>query len=455
MRKVLVVVLATAAALTAAARASAASDTAGAPRDSTHRPQGPPMSASTSLGLPMTRDGSGTGWNPDVSSMYGWMYHARRWMYMVHGSVYLRYTAQDVFHEGGRGGAKWDAPNWIMGMAQRRVGEKGLLHFNLMMSADRLTEGGAGYPLLFQTGESWNDKPLVDRQHPHDLFAEVSASYAYAIDRDQDVFVYIGYPGEPALGPVTFMHRPSAFFDPDAPVGHHWQDATHITFGVATLGYRLKDWKLEVSDFTGREPDENRYNFDKPRMDSYSARLSFAPAKNYTFQVSEGYIKSPELLEPQINVWRTTASAQAGYDLAGGRALDLCLVWGMNKNEYEDPNQSILAEAAYRVRTWAWYTRYEWVQKTGEELRQPPAIYSLNALTLGLNKELLHTGELTWALGAQTTLDLPDQRLKTAYGNLPIGGEVFLQVRPRLMHMGHRNAKKAEKPMNMDMDMKM
>jgi hypothetical protein len=31
------------------------------------------------------------------------------------------------------------------------------------------------------------------------------------------------------------MHRPSQH-DPDAPIGHHWQDSTHITFGVATLG---------------------------------------------------------------------------------------------------------------------------------------------------------------------------------------------------------------------------
>ena len=440
--------LLTLATLLTSATAAAAQPPAG---DSTSRPQGPPMSASTSLNLPMTRDGSGTGWNPDVSSMYGWMYHAKKWMYMVHGSVYLRYTAQDVFHEGSHGGAKWDAPNWIMGMAQRRVGERGLLHFNLMMSLDRLTEGGAGYPLLFQTGESWHGQPLIDTQHPHDLFAEASVSYAYAINKNQDVFAYVGYPGEPALGPVTFMHRPSAFYDPDAPIGHHWQDATHITFGVATIGYRLQNWKLEVSNFTGREPDENRYNFDKPRMDSYSARLSFAPSAHYTFQVSEGYIKSPELLEPAFNVWRSTASVQAGYDLKNDHAIDASMVWGQNKETGLSPDNSFLLEAAYRVRSWAWYTRYEWVQKNGDELDFAPllSIYPVQALTLGLNKRLFHTGELEWALGGQTTLNLPDHRMQPYYGNLPVGGEVFLQVRPRTMKMGHKTAK----PMNMDMSM--
>lgn len=407
------------------------------------RPKGPPMSHSTSLNLPMTRDGSGTGWAPDLSPMYGWMHHSPHWMYMVHGNVDLRYTAQDVFKDGSRGGAKWDAPNWIMGMAQRRVGTKGLLHFNLMMSLDRLTLGGAGYPLLFQTGESWKGIPLVDHQHPHDLFAEVSASYAYALSKNQDLFLYLGYPGEPALGPVAFMHRPSAFYDPDAPLSHHWQDATHITFGVATLGYRLDRWKLEISSFTGREPDENRYNFDKPRMDSYSARLSFAPSVHYSLQVSEGYIKSPEALEPGIDVWRTTASAMAGYALSGDRSLDASLVWGMNKGVGALPDNSLLLETAYRVRTWAWYLRYEWVQKTAEELVLSPSeydpadIFSINALTLGLNKALARTGPLQLALGAQVTLNRADGRLDPLYGSLPVGAEVFLQIHPTGMHMGH------------------
>ena len=33
-----------------------------------------------------------------------------------------------------------------------------------------------------------------------------------------------------------FMHRPSAADDPFAPLGHHWQDATHEAFGVVTTG---------------------------------------------------------------------------------------------------------------------------------------------------------------------------------------------------------------------------
>src|SRR5581483_760599 len=204
-----------------------------------HMPMDVPMSHQLSLNLPVNRNGSGTGWLPDASPMYGYMVHSKKWMYMVHGNIFLGYTNQDFTSKGSRGDQKVSVPNWFMLMAQRKMGAKGLFHYNVMLSLDPVTEGGNGYPLLFQSGESWKGKPLVDRQHPHDLFSELSVSYSYAFSQKIDAYVYIGYPGEPALGSVAFMHRPSALPDPDAPISHHWNDATHITFGVATVGIRL------------------------------------------------------------------------------------------------------------------------------------------------------------------------------------------------------------------------
>ncbi|CAN5393920.1 hypothetical protein BH09BAC6_BH09BAC6_06810 [soil metagenome] len=267
------------------------------------------MSSAQSKNLPMGRDGSGTSWLPDASPMYGIMLNSGKWSYMLHGSIALRYTKQDLLNKGSRGGDQLDAPNWFMGMAQRNVGKNGLLHFNVMMSLDRLTEGGDGYPLLFQTGESWNGVPLVDRQHPHDLFSELSASYTYSFSKKTDLSIYVGYPGEPALGPVAFMHRPSAMSNPDAPISHHWSDATHVTFGVATIGFRVGELKIEASSFSGSEPDENRYNFDRPKINSWSARLNYNPSANWALQVSHSFIKGPEFLRPNENVYRSTASA--------------------------------------------------------------------------------------------------------------------------------------------------
>jgi hypothetical protein len=398
-------------------------------------------SSSQSLNLPMTRDGSGTSWLPDASPMYGIMLSGGKWSYMLHGNVTLRYTKQDVFDNGSRGGDKLDGPNWFMGMAQRPVGENGLVHFNLMMSLDPLTEGGGGYPLLFQTGESWKGLPLIDHQHPHDLFSEVSASYAYAFSKKSDISIYVGYPGEPALGPVAFMHRPSAMSDPDAPISHHWSDATHITFGVATIGFRYDQFKIEASSFTGREPDENRYDFDQPKFDSWSARLDFNPSANWALQVSHGFIKSPEALHPDENVYRTTASATYSLPFGEEKTFNATALWGQNKTPGQDGDNSALLEGDLRIRKLALYTRYEFVQKTTEELVLNPLVYGdntlfpVNAITLGLNYDLLKIGTLNLAGGAQLTYYPTDSRLSSLYGKNPMGGEVFLRLYPRLMKM--------------------
>lgn len=105
-----------------------------------------------------------------------------------------------------------------------------------MVSLDPIIEKGYGYPLLYQSGETFRGRPIHDRQHPHDFVSELT-TFSYKIDEKQSVFFYAGLPGQPALGPPTFMHRASAMNNPDAPLGHHWQDSWHITFGVVTAGY--------------------------------------------------------------------------------------------------------------------------------------------------------------------------------------------------------------------------
>lgn len=399
------------------------------------------MSDPFSLNLPMERHGSGTGWLPDASPMYGYMFHAKNWNYMLHGNLFLRYTDQDFTKKGSRGGDKFDAPNWFMFMGQRKVGKSGLFHFSSMISLDPITEGGAGYPLLFQSGETYKGNALVDRQHPHDLFSELSVSYAQALSKKADVFVYLGYPGEPALGPVAFMHRASALDNPDAPISHHWIDATHITFGVATLGIRYGDFKLEGSSFTGREPDENRYNFDKPLFDSWSGRLSYNPSRNWALQVSHGFIKSPEALHKDEDVNRTTASAVYSLPLKHDATFNATAVWGMNKTAGHDGEHAALLEASWRKDRLALHGRYEWVQKSIEELVLDENIYGhdavfpVNAVTAGFNYDLFKIGQTRIAGGAQFTYYHADKRLNDLYGKNPMAFEVYLRLYPGLMKM--------------------
>ncbi len=399
------------------------------------------MSHSFSPTLPMSRNGSGTGWMPDAAPIYGAMYHAKSWMYMVHYNLFLRYNNQDISGKGSRGDDGLDAPNWLMFMGQRKVGSKGLFHFNTMFSLDAVTLGNDGYPLLFQSGEAYKGKPIVDRQHPHDLFSELSVSYAQALSKKADVFLYLAYPGEPALGPVAFMHRPSALYNPDAPLSHHWADATHITFGVATLGVRLGDVKLEGSSFTGREPNEHRFDFDRPRFDSWSGRLSYNPSKSWALQVSHGFIKSPEELHAEENVARTTASAIYSLPLANNGWFNAIALWGQNKIKEHDAENAFLLEGSWRKRKLAIHTRYEYVQKSLEELALNEATYGhdavfpVNAFTLGFSYDLLNMGKSKLAGGSQATLYKADNKLNSLYGKNPMAVEVYLRFYPSLMKM--------------------
>jgi hypothetical protein len=398
------------------------------------------MSHSFSLNLPMSRNGSGTSWLPDASPMYGLMKHNGPWLFMFHGNVAPRYIATDISNKGARGNEKFSFPNWFMAMGQRKTGENGLFHFNAMLSLDRLTEGGDGYPLLFQTGESWEDQPLVDKQHPHDLFSELSVSYTHSLSKKTDLSLYLGYPGEPALGSAAFMHRPSALANPDAPISHHWNDGTHITFGVATLGFRYDKLKLEVSSFTGREPDEDRVAFDKPRFDSYSGRIQYNPSENWAFQVSKGWVKSPESLHPGEDVNRTIASAIYSLKIADEHFFNASALWGLNKTPGRDGENAALLEAAYRARKLEFYSRYEWVQKSNEELNLDPITYDenlfkVNALTVGLAYDVLRVGNLRLAAGSQLTAYHAAENLNSLYGKNPYSGQIFFRLYPTLMKM--------------------
>lgn len=398
------------------------------------------MTHGFSLNLPMTRNGSGTGWQPDATPMYAYMKHGNKWNYMLHGSLFLRYTAQNFNNKDKRGqDSKISLPNWVMGMAQRQVGKNGLLTLRAMISLDRLTDGGAGYPLLFQSGETWKGEALIDRQHPHDLISELAVGYTQRINEKMDISIYAGYPGEPALGPTAFMHRMSAFNNPDAVLGHHWQDATHITFGVVTAGVRYGKFKLEGSSFTGREPDENCFNFDKPRFDSYSYRLLFNPSKNWAIQASRGFIKSPEAGHAGQNVNRTTASIQHSGKLSGeNHWVASSIVWGYNDARGHSEH-SFLAESNVQLNKWAIYGRYEFVQKSDHELgilwydKVEKEKFGVSLLSVGTNRQIASVGNTIIQAGGQIGLYGIDKLLHTMYGKVPVSGQVYLRVTPGRM----------------------
>jgi len=392
------------------------------------------MHSSIDLAEPMSREGSGTSWLPDSSPMYARMFMFGENMLMLHGAFFPRYTNVSTR----RGDDRIDAPNWFMAMYSHPLTDSAQFGARLMMSLDPLTEQGRGYPLLFQSGETWNGEPLHDRQHPHDLFDELSFSLSQKFDHDLSAYFYFGYPGEPALGPPTFMHRPSAMDDPDAPIGHHWQDSTHVTFGVATVGVAWNNVKIEGSIFTGREPDEDRYDFDQPEFDSYSGRLSWNPTRNLALQVSFGYIKSPEAIDPELNRHRTTASAIYNLPLGNDRNWSNSFVWGQNNDTAgQGKTQSFLVESDYQRGRDTVYFRWERVGKSGEELVLNAAadtrVFPVSAYTLGYVRDLSHGDGLDIGLGTQFTINNRPDTLDHYYGDdLGYAFEFFLRIRPSL-----------------------
>ena len=308
---------------------------------------------------PSNREASGTSWQPESSPHQGIHATYGDWMTMTHGFVNLIYDKQG----GPRGDAKTFSTSMLMMMGQRPLAD-GTLGLRGMISADALM-GKGGYPLLLQTGETANGTtPLVDRQHPHDLFMELAVTYSRQLSDESSLFGYFGLPGEPALGPPAFMHRFSSEDNPAAPLSHHWLDSTHVTFGVVTAGYIYDRFKLEGSLFRGREPDQFRYNIETGALDSGSIRFSFNPTGDWSMQVSRGRIKSPEQLEPEVDVTRTTASVIRNKAF-GANNWQTTLAWGRNAASTGLATNAYLLESAILVsKTHTFFARAERASKT-------------------------------------------------------------------------------------------
>jgi hypothetical protein len=394
------------------------------------------------LGISMDRMGSGTTWIPDAVSLPSRHVTAGSWNFMLHGFAFGQYIRQG----GSRGDDQLGSLNWAMLMASRTVAG-GRLQLRTMLSLDPGTVTGRGYPLLLQTGETYGGAPLHDRQHPHDFWMELGVLYERQVSDRLGVAFYAAPSGEPALGPVAFMHRPSAMDDPVAPLGHHWQDATHTSFGVVTLGVFGYRWKLEASAFNGREPDEHRWNFDTIRLDSYAGRLTLNPSDRWSLSAAYGFLKSPEAHAPDQSAHRVTAAAMYGAPLGHEGQFAATAVYGVNRMSGHlvpaEWSHTFLVEAeAVFDRRHTVFGRAEWVRKTAEDLVIPVADldqhFHLGSLSVGAVRELGSGLGMTLGLGLRGTLNLLPPSLVPYYGSrTPLGGMVFLRVRPvRASHAG-------------------
>lgn len=378
----------------------------------------------------MAREGSGTAWQPERFGMEGVMLGTGAWSVMAHGAATFVYDDQG----GPRGGRKSFAESMFMAMATRPAAG-GTLGLRAMVSFDPAM-GRGGYPLLFQSGETADGhEHLVDRQHPHDAFMELATSYSHRFGEQGAAYLYAGLPGEPALGPSAFMHRASGMASPEAPITHHWIDSTHVAMGVVTLGASYGDFKAEASRFRGREPDQFRWNVETGRLDSSSWRLTWNPSREWSLQASRGRLHSPEQLDPEVNVVRTTASASHETEI-DGRRWATTLAWGRNDKSGPEGARALdgwLLESTLRfLPRHSAFARIE--QVDNDELldhHDPRAgtAFRVRKLSVGYVFDVARSGPVQWSVGALSSAYQVPEALRPDYGKHPVSSMVFVQAR--------------------------
>ncbi|MFL6280539.1 MAG: hypothetical protein ACJ731_10540 [Vicinamibacterales bacterium] len=402
--------------------------------------------AANAVDLFPARDASGTAWLPEDTPMFGSQHSWSGWDVMLNGVAFASflYEPGDVHRTGGFSTHQFVSTNWGMLMARRRAGPA-RVGIRAMVSLEPWSVPGCGYISFLATGEVCEKDTIHDRQHPHDLVMELAADYDRALRGSWRWQLYGGLAGEPALGPPAFPHRISAMLNPIAPMSHHWMDSTHITFGLVTAGVYDRRWKLEMSVFNGREPDENRGDLDLAALDSFSGRVTLLPNDRLALQISAGHLRDehPEFApHPPSNVDRATASATYHRPLGTGGIWATTLAWGVNSGlvvipigDFNTTTHALLLEssATFDDRH-TWFGRGEVVQKPAEDLHAHEYradIFTLAKIQGGYVRQFKPWKGLTTGLGGSVSLSIVPPELAPRYGGrVAPGVAVFATIRP-------------------------
>jgi hypothetical protein len=360
------------------------------------------------------------------------------WHWTADGNVFFGYNYQQRLYADF---SAWESQNWLMGSGERQLGN-GRLTIESMISLEPFTLSAEGSPQLFQTGETYQQIPIVNRQHPHDLVMGLGGTYRY--NRGGTTLVFgADLVGSPTLGPVPFMHRESARNNPQVPITHHFMDSAHVSTGVVRAGVETGGFTFEGSVFRGAEPDEDRTNIERPALNSWAGRIGYRRG-SWSAQFSAGHIKEPEWFEPYDHT-RLTASVAFNGTVAG-RRLNATLGWGENREKVviNGVSDGYLLEwdFAPSART-ALYGRAEIALKQlfglGFHPRgfEHPHVYShLDTLTIGAVRDIINVRRTRVGIGADVTLYHMSPDLLQYYDGSH-SYHIFLRWRPNAAPTGH------------------
>ena len=369
--------------------------------------------------------GSGTSRLPATEGMMHGLHFGAGddWMVMAHGYAWAVATDQS----GPRGDSGVYVQSMAMLSAERETGW-GRVEARTMLSLEPLMDN-RGYPNLFATGETAGGEPLVDRQHPHDLFMELAARVDVNVGDSASLFLYGGPVAEPAIGPSAFMHRSSARYNPEAPITHHWFDSTHITYGVVSAGYSSATWQVEASAFRGAEPDERRWNIETPALDSWAVRATLNPTPKWSIQASHAFLKQPEAGHPGENEHRTTASVHYASD----NGLSAMLAFSAKNRDPGPVLTAWLGEVNWNVSDH--HTLFGRAENVANDELFPDHAsplhdqrFRVTKVQLGYAYRLPLGEQFTLALGGTVAAFYAPAALDSAYGRRPIGATLFARL---------------------------
>ncbi|MDI1477935.1 hypothetical protein [Polyangium sp. y55x31] len=399
----------------------------------------PPMLGPLDLGV--NRNPSGTAWEPDTTPMFGTRTQVDCWDLIQQQNVFTGYDLA----LGPRGGRGFTSMNWQTFLARRRFdGAEVKIRWTWSLEALGLTAEGS--PSLLQIPNRDVRAPVVDRQLPQEAFMELSLLVTAPLGEDLALQIYVAPAGEPALGPPSYTRRFSAFADPFAPLGHSMQDAAHVTHGVLTLGLLMRRWKVEASWFNGRPHDDDPLDFDLAPPDAYAARFTLNPLRFLSLQASGAWLRNPDRRMPGVSITRATASAFVGVPLgdpAAGSHLGASAIFGQNAPSEGPTTRSGLVEATLLLSDrHEIFARAEILQRSGRELLLPAPldsrVFPIRSLALGY----VHSfplGPIRPGLGLRfDATDVVTDELARRYGDrVPLGGMIFLRLRPPVMELPH------------------
>jgi len=345
---------------------------------------------------------------------------------------------------GPRGVTQFAAPNMFMLDVGRSLGQRHFANLDLMGATELWTYPQRGYPELLQIGEEHSDgEPFIDAQHPHTSpIMGLTLSDTVTLGSSETLKLFFAPRGESTDGPIPFMHRDSARYDPDAPLGHHvGQDVGHISSTVIGAQLVLGRVTLEASAFNGTEPNPTVVSLPLAPINSEALRISYAfvPAHSVMASVANAQQQDPQY-PGTTSATRLSASLYDHFVIAGRYSLDHAFIAGSIARHPSYPTlNSLLDEAVLQRGPSALWGRIEVLQRLRSELEIPPVPSTpvgtadkrwVSAFTLGYTHWSPLYRELQIGFGGSLTLDLIPSDWAAAYGSrTPLTVRLIVQLR--------------------------